>query len=560
MENRTVTDQTEPRNLGLGGAIAARFPVEAMEKWGGALAIVLVMTFFLASWWNRYLAPTFGGELFIVASGELGLIPFRDFYNSYPPGHTMLTRALAAIQGNKLIVFWSFGALVQIAGAVALYLWLCRIVQPAFSAFAVVVTFVFASGDIADYPYFYHHLVVTYCLLGAWAAALACEAVDGKRRFLLAFVSGLLLGWACTVKQTNGVISLVAVLAVVSCVLWTRRDGRGFALILGGLILGTLAPIISTFVWLERNGVLEAFIEQAVTKGPSSKGGLIGSLIRPISLTLLSHRMTEAAAWALGGMGLGGVGYLLSRHKPGAAITRWYWLATALTVPAIVIGRNLTGYPTEESRIPVLALCYLSLSGCLLTGTVLAFRLLVLRKPMEAHHPLLAAIGFSSAYALSMSWPAFEIMILPGLTYLLAASLQRVSGNLLAGGFRVAAILVCLVIVGTVTWRKHMIPQTWGRWVEPTTRAIVLRQVWKSSTGVGASKNRFFSGESISTKGTRMSSDDLNAKQTDRSSLRLMAVSAYLLVYLSGLFDLNEFVKDNLSCANPDLRGLSTVS
>jgi hypothetical protein len=475
MENGSVIDQTEAVDHGQDAPIPAVFPGVTLEQWVGALAVLLVTGFFLSLWWNRYLAPTFGGELFLAASAELGLIPFRDFYSPSPPGPLMLARALTEVGGDRLILFWILGALVRMVSAVALYLWLCRIARPAFAAFAVVATFVFASGDIADYPYFYNHMAVSCCLMGAWAVASACESVGGRRRFLIAVAGGVLLGWACTVKQTNGLISLAAIYGATSLVLWNRRDTRGLALILGGLTIGALLPLIAMAVWLERMGVLGVFVEQVFTKGPSSKGGLAVSLFRPILLTWTSPILFGPATWALIILGLGVLGYFSGRDKDPEPVTRWYWLATVLSVAAILIGSSLTGFPSHSSRAPTLTLCYLSLTGCLLIGTVLAARLLVLRKPVNAHHALLAAVGFSSAYALSMSWPAFEVMILPGVSYLLAASLQSVSGRLLAGGFRVTAILACLLIIVTVTWRKHMLPQAWGRWSEPPIAQSTVR-------------------------------------------------------------------------------------
>ena len=387
----------------------------------------------------------------------------------------MLTRVLATIGGNRLIVFWAFGELVQMACAVVLYLWLCRIARPAFSAVVVVATFIFASGDIADYPYFYHHLVVSYCLLGAWLSALACEAVNGRHRFFLALPGGALLDWACAVKETSGMTSLTAVLVITVIILWSRRDQKGLAVVLGGLTLGAIVPLTFMVLWLENTGVFWAFIEQAIAKGPSSKGGLAGSLARPIYLTWIHPQLRVAAALAIIILGLGILVYIRGREKPHATATRWYWLAAALAVPAIIVGRILTGFPPEVSRTPTLTLCYLSLSGCLLVSAALAFRLLMRRERINAHHPLLAGIGFSSAYALSMSWPAFKIMILPGVSYLLAATLQHVPGKGLASGLRVGIILCCLIIVVTVSWRKHMLPQIWGRWVEPPIAQSFVR-------------------------------------------------------------------------------------
>jgi hypothetical protein len=63
MENGSVIDQTEAVDHGQDAPIPAVLPGVALEQWVGALAVLLVTGFFLSLWWNRYLAPTFGGRI-----------------------------------------------------------------------------------------------------------------------------------------------------------------------------------------------------------------------------------------------------------------------------------------------------------------------------------------------------------------------------------------------------------------------------------------------------------------------------------------------------------------
>ncbi len=308
---------------------------------------------------------------------------------------------------------------------------------------------------------------VNCCVLAGWAAAAACDGRVSGRRFLLALASGFLLGYASTIKQTSGLVTLLLIQGTSLLLLWGRRDKKGIALVSGGIALGALALLGCVALWLATSGLLGTFIEQTFTVGPSSKGGLLRSLVRPLYLTSRLDTLSSAAIKAIALIALGVVGYFSSRKRNPEPVQRWYWLATILVVVAMVIGSCINRIPPPDSREPTLVLCYVSLVGCLLAFATWVGNLLVLRRAVDTNHALLAALGFGCAYALSMSWPAFEIMILPGLSYLLAATLQHVAGRLLGVCYRVSAIAGCLLIVITVTWRKHVIPQGWGRWSEP---------------------------------------------------------------------------------------------
>ncbi len=438
-----------------------------LEEWLGAFAVLATTAFFLSLWWNRYLSPTFGGELFCAISSRFNFLPFRDFYVSSPPGSIWLIRALTTIGGDRLIVLWAFGALLRLVSAVGLYFWLCRIARPAFSSFVVVAAFVFASGDIADYPFFYNHISVDACLLGTWVLAAACYAKRHGHRLALALISGIFLGFACAVKQSVGIICLAVVIGTLSLVFWNRRETKGALPIIAGLAIGTCAIFAFTFFWLLDDGLFEVFWEQVFAKGPSSKGGLVLSLFRPIHLTfkMLSYAFAAAAAVLI--LAVWNLIHWSGRKKEPVQVSEWYWLAAVLAIVAIVVGSRIKGLPPNGSRLATLILCYVTLLGGFLMYVVFIARLLLLRKPIDPNHALLAAVGFGSAYSLSISWPAFEVMIFPGLSYLLANSLQKANGRPIAACYRVVVIIICLFVIVSVTWRKYAFPQSWGRWNEP---------------------------------------------------------------------------------------------
>src|SRR4051812_24041201 len=75
----------------------------------GAAAVLLSCGLFMLLWWNRYLSPTVGGELFFAFMAEQGALPYRDYFLPMQPGLVFESVWLTALFGHKLIVFWLLG-------------------------------------------------------------------------------------------------------------------------------------------------------------------------------------------------------------------------------------------------------------------------------------------------------------------------------------------------------------------------------------------------------------------------------------------------------------------
>src|SRR5207245_3572221 len=141
-----------PRELRDEQVFYPAFAWQAVVGWG--LVAVAACAVFMLQWWNRYLSPTVGGELFFVSATARGDLPYRDYFFPGQPGMVLTSVLISKWFGPRLIVFWALGVVLRLAAAGCLYWWLAKWFRPALAAAAVILTFIISSADIADFPAF----------------------------------------------------------------------------------------------------------------------------------------------------------------------------------------------------------------------------------------------------------------------------------------------------------------------------------------------------------------------------------------------------------------------
>ena len=137
----------------------------------------------------------------------------------------------------------------------------------------------------------------------------------------------------------------------------------------------------------------------------------------------------------------------------------------AVAAATFVAGRMDTYL--HDTRAPLIAAIYASSFGCVWM-TVRAFGDSVRRTtPAVLHRGVMGSTAVGLAYALSMSWPACEPMLVPGLGIVLAVGLglPGVAGPRVR--LRTALLGVCLILTAAGGLRKVFVPSTWGGWTEP---------------------------------------------------------------------------------------------
>jgi uncharacterized membrane protein YuzA (DUF378 family) len=178
-----------------------------------------------------------------------GLVPYRDFDVEYPPGALVLFVAPALVTTGTSAYFWTFAALMAIAGALGVFLTSAALERLGRSrrarrcVLALLAISPLAFGGVLLTRF---DLVVAALVAGATLSLLH----DRAR------AAAILLGIGAAVK-------LYPLLLVPLLVVWVwRRRGRHEAVVTSALVLGVTAIAYVPFLVLAPDGVAESVWRQ----------------------------------------------------------------------------------------------------------------------------------------------------------------------------------------------------------------------------------------------------------------------------------------------------------
>ncbi len=425
-------------------------PVQVQDNRTGRLwAPVFLLTLaglFFFSYFNRFAGLRSGDGEFAGGMALLaGRLPYRDYYTAGPPLNQIKAALELALFGKTLLVSRLCAVVERLAIAALLYAWLRRLVGAWAAAIAALATIILSAADHTDPLASYNHdailfamlcgLLTSFCLGETrdreGAEARSTRGMPGLRGLLaLGALAGAAASLSALTKQTVGLGTAVAVLVLGAAGLarlrgaaaawpWSLAYGAGFA-----------APLLATAAWLHRIGGLRAALTMMFVSGPSAKAAAPHAF--------LSREFAVAAdnpAWLLPAL----IAIAVSARPIWRAVTgveprdmpasRWrlLWLCGA----AVIGGAELlasTSLPALHD-VPKCAVYY-TLLGTLWLGAAAVVRGWRGRTAQARawQIALFAGVGFSVAVTLSLSWPVFEAMALPGLGLLLALVIEGATG------------------------------------------------------------------------------------------------------------------------------------
>lgn len=423
----------------------------------GLVLIVLVALAFFAVWWNRYVPPTSGGEALLMAPWAANYLPYRDYFYQSPPGILMLVQAITSIAGPHLLATLAFGVILRTLGVCALYGLLLRIARPSYAALAAAAALFVSSTDISNTPFYYNDLGAALVLVGTY---LGVRAAEGTRwtNHLVAVAAGALLAFAVAVKQTLIFGSAAASVALLLTVF--PRPRAGWAAWLTGLVVGGALATGGVFLWLGQHHLIDAMVF-AMRRAPEGKGGIVPSLIRPLSQLSQAPDALFAslAAWIV----ISIVSAIWIVHHRGKQVAGWLVLLlgtfAALFVSALVAARG--------ARTVTLVVTAIGWWGAL---TLAALQLIGsarrLGDPVPRTLVALGILSFGVGYSFAVSWPLFESIAFPGVAVVIAAILERPPSRQPVRWVS-TVVLLAFATMTVSAYRKATSPHTWGGWVEP---------------------------------------------------------------------------------------------
>ena len=443
---------------------------------GGVLAMALTAIFF-SLFFNRFAGLRSGDGEF--AGGYVlvhGSMPFRDYFSASPPLNQFKSGILLSLFGEKLIVSRAAGLVERSFIALIVYLWLLRLCRPAHAAIAAFATLVISTADFADPIASYNHDCIFFAIVSGYLASFILDRYRSVRSILcLSLAAGLAAGLSLLTKQTVGLGAVVAVPVVVATIVWRLQTFRRALVWLIGFGIGAAMPVVALLIWIATLGSLKAFLVAIFVKGPAAKaqngaGDFVTRAIQAVGLgpralilalsaalisvwlTIRSERshsdqnvngppweMPAAAAFGIASIALG---VFLSFRHWGHAHHSWPGANTiSLMIVALVV---LLAFGTWQ----------------LLNGT---------QSEYQAQIYLMAAVSFNIAFMLSLSYPCFTAMLLPGIGLLVAGSLAASRG---LGRLAVYAVVMLLCV--DVVRIKLDIPFQFGFLVDgPVSTATV---------------------------------------------------------------------------------------
>lgn len=439
------------------------------------LVLVVVSLVFFLGFYNRFAGVRSGDGEFTSAVALLaGKMPYRDYYTTAPPLNLVKSAVLLKLFGPALIVSRLAGVVERLVIALVLFHWLRRMFRPIDALVASAVTIILSAGDQTDPVASYNHEAILWAMLCGLAASVLLDGRRPRRRLILwAMVSGVCASLSFLTKQTIGAGVAGLALMVVAGLLWRSKGRRASACWSVAFAAGFVGPLVLMSVLLWRAHLLGAFCEMLFVQGPAAKAGhatefftrelkvagendiwvLLALLALALSLRAISRSWTG-----------------LRDDEQEHAL----WIRTALVGLAglVVIGLAAAGARTG-------APAFHSISKSAVYYTFLGMTVLILdvtgvvRSPMSerrAQCVLFCAVSWAVAFTLSLSWPAFEAMLLPGLGLMVAAVLD---GSRRFG--RPLCYAACSLLVFFQVRDKWDLPFTFDYLNEPPVAAAVER-------------------------------------------------------------------------------------
>jgi hypothetical protein len=415
-----------------------------MRITGGILAVVLTALFF-SLFFNRFIGLRSGTGEYVSGIFLLrGDLPFRDSFSISPPLNQFKSGLLLSIFGKALIVSRTAGLVERSLIALLLYLWLLRLCRPSYATLAAFATLVISTADFVDPVASYNHDCIFLAMISGFLAGFALKR-KGSTRFLVwtGFAAGIAAGLSLLTKQTIGLGATVAVPVVVAVIVLRLHNLRRAITWLGAFAAGAAVPIGALFLWLMRIGSLKNFLMAIFIKGPAAKtqNGAGDFVTRELHLGLVGPRpMILAICGALIAIWL-----LLRSEGPRLErehASRWEMPAVAVFgIVSLALGALLSlhhwgqahqSWPLNMIFLTVVAVIFLLLLGTwqLLKGT---------QTERQAQIYLFAAVSFNIAFMLSLSFPLFSPMLLPGFGLIFAGAL--------AGSNRIGRLAICGVVM-----------------------------------------------------------------------------------------------------------------
>jgi hypothetical protein len=434
-----------------------------------ALISVVTLTYF-SFYWNRFAGVRSGSGSFVSGNAFLsGLRPYRDYFTASTPLNILTSASVLRIFGNAPIVTRAFGVFERVVIGVLLVLWLQRLFRARSALAGGIVAIIVSAGDMADPIASYNHETMLWGIAsGLFASLVINPSGPGWALPIYAVFSGIFAGLCFDSKQTIGLGITVGVPVVAFLCLWRLEGVRRAVAFLVAFLAGWVTMFGLLMIWLYDLGVLKDFFQQVFVQGPSAKAGHPSDfLIR--FLHIAKARYIGAGIGALASLVF--LKMLRTRGHEGIqerTMERGIPWIGAGAIAAIFCGAGAAyaGLPGFHLQTLSTAVIYFTFFGVTLSLAWFAWRWWRAELTVwSADAFLFMIVSFACASMLSLSFPVFEAMVLPGLGFLVATLLTRSSG-----WARTAVLAACFAVVAAQALLRLGMPFGFESFIEGPVR------------------------------------------------------------------------------------------
>ena len=390
----------------------------------------LPLLFFL-SYFNRFAGLSSGaGEYSSGVALLRGAIPYKNAYVTSPPLSFLKSALLLKMFGMRLIVSRTAGLVERLLIAVLLFHWLRKMFQTRSSLVASVVTMILSAGDLTDPIASYNHDCIFLAMLSGFAASQALEGERGVLRLLgFSAVSGFFASLSLLTKQTIGLGEMFAIPFIVTLLLAKMDSFRRALEWLVFYLAGAVVPLAVLLLSLRHYGALQAFFQMLFVAGPAAKATHGSEFLR--REVLIAFQMRGWVTVALAAITISANMVMRSLNQKEKQPEEENGIRTTATIlglgTVLLVGTKVLSYyrfhDLLASTKSIVYYTFIFLTILLASFVVDIFRTIPSRR--YAQCILFCGVSWASAFMLSLSWPAFEAMLLPGFGFLLAALYEQ---------------------------------------------------------------------------------------------------------------------------------------
>ncbi len=387
-------------------------------------------------------------------------MPYRDYFCHITGLSILKSASTIALFGDNYIVLRMMGVYIRIVLALVTFFWIARLFRVKDACLSVIVCMLVACGDCAemiDSPNF------DAILFAVGAGLAASYSIDKERPnqvvAILSVLAGVCAGIALLFKQNIGA-GVVGFLPVAITIGYFRLKIPGrVRYFLPGFIAGTLSVAAAGLVWINSFGALNQFLTEALIKAPQAKGNILQHQIEYLGLwwvqalsALVAAIISENAIWK-------------SAQRQGKARDDG---DPSNLIPVGVLSFGGIAIGVALGRLDLVSVCWVIPKTIQITFIYFASFLPIVYlvglarraspwSEREAQFFLLAALSTALAFFISLSSPAYEPMVVPGLAFASALLLDTAGGLL-----RRILYAIALITIAAVTFGKAITPFLFG--------------------------------------------------------------------------------------------------